>query len=68
MYIYGGQDGGGVVNTLYEYDPGTDTWSTKAAGPVPTHVHKAGAISGVMYVYGGYDGSASTNTFYEYTP
>src|ERR1051325_11044089 len=70
-YVCSGYDGGTSTyyNDLREYNPSTDTWSTKPNLP---GVAREGAISFSIGAYGyvgtGYDGSISLNDFWKYNP
>jgi len=62
-YAAGGRDisGGGVfMNTMYRYDPGTNSWSALANMPIAMARGRAGysPVTNSVYVFGG--GSAST--------
>ena len=59
LYAVGGASNapnGGVYATVEAYDPGTDTWTTKAAMSAPRHVLGVGAIDGKLYAEGGFGG------------
>jgi N-acetylneuraminic acid mutarotase len=62
LYVVGGSDEGGgkTVQSLEVYDPGTDTWETKAPAPI---VRAVGAtaqfIDGKMYLIGGQTDSST---------
>lgn len=70
----GKQSGGGFSNylqTLYEYDPGTDKWSQKASMPAPYGLVSCAVfvVNNKAYVLGGTNAnSASYGTLYEYDP
>ena len=57
IYVIGGQTGAGgagpFVDTVYAFDPATETWSTRA--PMPTQRSGGGAtvVDGKIYVAGG---------------
>ena len=73
MYVIGGYKQSGLsvwqpVQTLYAYDPATDTWNERA--PMPT---ARGALSvtvqdGQLYAIGGHDGSGNTAAVEMYDP
>ncbi len=50
---------------MEEYDPATDTWTTKASMPTAREHLAAGVVNGKIYVIGG---SAALNTVEEYDP
>jgi subtilisin family serine protease len=55
IYVAGGYDGEGDVDTLYAYDIASDTWTTDLARmPQALHAPGFGAIDGKLYVAGGY--------------
>jgi len=72
MYIYGGQDqSDNTVNTLYEYDFLSGTWTQLAtniadSGLSYRYYHGACILDGVMYIYGGSAGYAN-NSMHAYT-
>lgn len=55
-----------------EYDPVTETWTTKASMPGAKCTATAGAVNGKIYVFGGvdstYDFSSAANSVYAYDP
>lgn len=57
LYLIGGQtDAGGsgpFVNTVYEYDPETATWTSRAPMPTARSGGAAAVIDGKIYVAGG---------------
>ena len=63
IYVMGGlananYDTTSYTNTNYEYDPVSNTWSTKAPMPTARVAHVAAAVNGKIYVIGG----ATSNT------
>ena len=60
---------GGFVGTNEEYDPPTDTWTTKASLPVPTANMEANEVDDKIYVIGGTLASAfaANNEVYDPT-
>lgn len=59
VYIFGGYAGGGnngFLNTVYEFNPGNNTWSPRAPMPTPRAESAAVALDGLIYVIGGYNG------------
>ena len=66
LYIVGGSDGSGNLNTNEEYDPAANTWSTKAAMPTARYAFSAGVIGGKLYAVGGSGaGNLTTNEVYD---
>ncbi len=66
IYIMGGADGGGLsVNTMYKYNPATDTYTTLA--PFTTAVWNAAAefLNGKIYKFTGTAGTAGSTTALE---
>ena len=57
IYVIGGQDiennAFTDVNTTYQYDPASDTWTTKAPMPTARSAIAAAALNGKIYVLGG---------------
>jgi hypothetical protein len=66
IYVAGGTDGGGEVDTLYAYDIASDTWSTLARMPQALYAPGFGAINGKLYIAGGYAYGAIFNTLQIY--
>ena len=46
-----------ALNTVEEYDPGTDTWTTKSEMPTARVCHHASVVDGRIYIVGGSDAS-----------
>jgi N-acetylneuraminic acid mutarotase len=52
VYVPGGQGTNGVyTNSLYAYNPATNSWTSKAVMPVASGCGGSGAIGGKLYVY-----------------
>ena len=69
IYVMGGSDSTNVAsNTVYIYDPATDTWTTGASMPAPRVQHAAVAMKDRIFVLGGSTGinGTGTNTVWEY--
>ncbi len=68
LYLPGGYGGSGIgaQNTLYEWDQGSNTWSTKATKPAPLYSTGSAAIGTKLYVAGGTSGSGTENTLFEW--
>jgi N-acetylneuraminic acid mutarotase len=68
IYVFGGMNSTGVLNSLEIYNPSTNTWSSGAPMPVAT-----GGMSfvlgsnGYIYMFGGIT-STHVSTTYRYTP
>jgi len=63
-YIINGVDAAGTSqNTLYRYNPSTDTYTTLAnsSSSTPTWNHAAAYLNGKIYKIGGYTSSAGTS-------
>jgi len=66
IYVAAGFDGTGVVNTLYAYDIGTDTWSTLS--PLPQALALPGfGVIGKLYIASGNDGVNELSTVLSHT-
>jgi hypothetical protein len=62
-YIINGVNGSGTsVNTLYRYNPATNTYDTLAPSSTATWNHASVYLNGKIYKIGGYVSSASTST------
>ena len=69
IYAIGGSNGGSYVSSVEEYDPATNTWTTKASIPtVRQGFAKAIVIDNKIYVLGGSDGTYSLKTNEMYDP
>ena len=67
--VIGGQDGSGSpLATNEEYDPATNTWSTKTAMPTARRGHCALAVGNKIYVIGGFGSGGMLTTNEEYDP
>jgi N-acetylneuraminic acid mutarotase len=60
IYAIGGVDASGgsypsakTLSTVEEYDPATDTWTTKSEIPTARGFHSANVVDGRIYVFGG---------------
>lgn len=68
LYAIGGdlnlcfQSGGTPLNRVEEYNPDTDTWTTKAPMPTPRRFLAAAAVNGIIYAVGGDNGGVSPST------
>jgi N-acetylneuraminic acid mutarotase len=73
IYVIGGAYnvyGDGLVDSVYEYTPATDTWARKSSIPTPMYLASAETINGKIYVIGGAPAGFnwSYNSVYEYDP
>ena len=74
IYAIGGAPNGANVSvnlkTVEEYDPATDTWTTKTSMPTPRHGHTIGVANNKIYVIAGWNEIANTwlRTVEEYDP
>ncbi len=64
IYLYGWSNNNSTVE-LWEYNPSTDKWLKKKAGP---NVNGAVVMEGKMYTFGGWSGYGYTNELWEYNP
>ena len=65
IYIFGGDDGPGYSNHLYEFNPQDTTWTRLA--DMPDSINTNGVVvDGVLYTFGGYNGDVSSdiNAYY----
>ncbi|MER3514975.1 MAG: hypothetical protein C4310_11810, partial [Chloroflexota bacterium] len=60
VYVVGGYNGSAVVNTLYRYDPTSNTWTTLAPLPVSVQAPRVVAYNGRLFVAGGWDSFGAT--------
>ena len=65
LYVIGGWDGLNYLDTVWEYDPGTDIWTPKSVMPTPRRDACCGMVGGKIYVFGGFNGGL-LNTTEEY--
>jgi DNA-binding CsgD family transcriptional regulator len=68
IYLFGGKDERGYVNTTYIYDPGADNWRKGQEMPTPRAYAAAAAIGARIFVIGGYDGQREQSTCEVYSP
>mmetsp|Transcript_18781 Transcript_18781/g.71073 ORF Transcript_18781/g.71073 Transcript_18781/m.71073 type:complete len:526 (-) Transcript_18781:353-1930(-) len=69
LYVFGGYDGYGRVNGLYEYHLQEHVWrKTPSHGiaPSPRDRHVGVVYNGSMYIFGGYDGTNRINDFHQF--
>jgi N-acetylneuraminic acid mutarotase len=75
IYVIGGNPRGAAalhgMSTVEEYDPATDTWTTKAAMPTARHGLSTSVVNGKIYASGGAQGNpqqGAISTVEEYNP
>jgi Kelch motif len=49
----GGSDSTDVHDTMQEYDPATNTWTSQAPVPIPRHSAATAELGGNVYAFGG---------------
>jgi DNA-binding CsgD family transcriptional regulator len=57
LYLFGGWNGQGALDTAYIYDPVEDTWRALSPMPAPKAFAGAAAKGAKIFVLGGWDGS-----------
>lgn len=67
VYVFGGYNNTGFLNSVEAYDAITDTWVTRASMPTPRHQPAAAVVNNKIYVIGGYY-TGWMNTVEEYDP
>jgi N-acetylneuraminic acid mutarotase len=65
IYAIGGTGGETKVE---EYDPATNTWTTKASMPTARYGLAIGVVNNNIYTIGGYGSSGALTTVEEYSP
>jgi len=69
IYAIGGNNGSSYVSSVEEYDPTTDTWTTRASMPTLRQGYaKAVVIDNKVYVLGGTDGASGIKNNEMYDP
>lgn len=69
IYVMGGYDnGGGIHNENYAYNPTNNTWATVAPMPHQRGEFGVVAVAGKIYAMGGYDGSGTIDYLDIYNP
>lgn len=53
IYVIGGNDLNGIVNNVEEYDPASDSWTTKSPLLTQRWGHSSNVVDGKIYVMGG---------------
>jgi len=54
IYVFGGRNGGDILDSVEIYDPDADAWTTAAPAPRATWLCKAFAWGDSIYLVGGY--------------
>lgn len=54
-YNYDNENNIKTLNTVEEYDPETDKWTTKASMPTARYYLGVAVVNGILYAIGGYD-------------
>ena len=69
LYVFGAEGGGtpyGVFNFVQEYDPATDTWTSKAPKPTVVSGATAAVYNDEIFLFGGgYSNSTSSRVYYD---
>ena len=68
LFLFGGWDGKGYLDTVYEYDPAQDMWSMKTAMNLERGYAGTAVAGGKIYVLGGFDGEHSLKSNDVYQP
>jgi len=68
LYLFGGRDESGVLDTAFVYDPGADSWRPVTSLPEARADAAGGALLGKLYVVGGTDGTAARDSCFVYDP
>jgi N-acetylneuraminic acid mutarotase len=66
IYVAGGYNGTGAINTLRIYDIASNSWTTGAPLPQALYLPGFGVINGKYYIAAGNTGSVELNTLYIY--
>ena len=67
IYIVGGSNNNGALNSLYVYDPATNTWTAKTGMTFARGLLGLATVNGKLYAIGGYNNGA-VNIVEEYDP
>lgn len=68
LYLFGGRDADGYVNTTYVYLPQQDAWQEGQEIPTPRAYAAAATLGQRIFVVGGYDGQRERSTCEVYSP
>jgi len=68
-FLHGGANGY-VVDSVYEYNPVSNSWTRKSNIPTPLYLAAADVVNGKIYVIGGapHGAQSAYKTVYEYNP
>lgn len=67
LYLFGGWDGAGYVDSVWVYDPAGDSWSSRSPMPNTVGFAAAASLSDRIVLAGGFDGRqeyAACNAYY----
>ena len=68
IYVFGGSNSSGILNTVEMYDPIADTWTTKTPMPTARRMAACGVVDGKIYVIGGEANGTALGTVEVYDP
>lgn len=68
IFLFGGSDSAKVLDSVWRYDPITDSWHAGTLMPTPRMYPSVLADAGKIYVMGGSDGDSQLNTNESYSP
>jgi DNA-binding CsgD family transcriptional regulator len=68
LYLFGGRDNRGYVNTTYIYDTQQDRWLEGTKMPAQRAYAAAATLDSHIFVVGGYDGQREQSTCEVYSP
>ena len=68
IYVFGGANSSGVLNTVEMYDPTSDTWTTKTPMPTARRMPACGVVDNKIYVIGGEASGTAYGTVEVYDP
>ena len=68
LFVLGGRDEAGALDTAFIYDPAADNWRPIAPLPAPRADAAGGALLGMIYVVGGRDGEGPQDSCFVYDP
>lgn len=68
IYIVGGAVGSGAVNTVWEYDPVQDTYTSKANLPANRRGLRLAVVGSYIYAIGGSPDPVASTNVYRYDP
>jgi len=68
IYVFGGANSSGVLNTVEMYDPTSDTWTAKTPMPTARRMPACGVVDNKIYVIGGEASGTAYGTVEVYDP